>query len=91
MQTKYEKLEAESDCGNSSAKASFVDCHRYCTEIHQATTTVSIDGLTRSVATDLDSNTTADRINTHALVNNADGIGEPANDNQLQSAWRRVS
>ena len=39
-------------------------------EIHQATTTVLIDGFTRSVGTDMDSNATADRIHTHALVNN---------------------
>jgi hypothetical protein len=37
------------------------------TEIHQATTTLSIDGNTRSVGTDFDSNATADRINTLLL------------------------
>ena len=40
-------------------------------EFHQSTT-VSIDGLTRSVATDLDSNGVADRINTNVLVINSD-------------------
>jgi trimeric autotransporter adhesin len=43
------------------------------TETSVTETTVSTDGLTRSVATDLDSNGTADRINTHTLVNNPDG------------------
>jgi Ca2+-binding RTX toxin-like protein len=43
------------------------------TEIHQASTTVSIDGLVRSVGTDLDSNGVADLIVTDTLVNNADG------------------
>jgi Ca2+-binding RTX toxin-like protein len=66
----------------SETRTTFVDGHRTLvvtdknadgSEIHQATTTVSIDGLTRSVATDIDSNAIADRINTHALVNNADG------------------
>ena len=54
------------------------------TEIHHATTTVSIDGLTRSVGTDMDSDLMADRINTYALLNNCGGIGEAANDNQQQ-------
>jgi hypothetical protein len=28
METKYEKSEVESGCGNSSTMVSFVDCHR---------------------------------------------------------------
>jgi hypothetical protein len=65
----------------------YVHCHRNSNgaEIHQATTTVSIDDLTRSVATDLDSNGVTDRINTHVLVNNGDGIGEAANVNYRSS------
>ncbi len=42
-------------------------------EIHQSTTTVSSDGLTHSVASDLESNAVADPINTYVLINNTDG------------------
>ena len=61
------------------------------TEIHQATTTVSIDGLTRSVGTDMDSDAVANCFNSQALVNSEVRIGEAANNNCQQLRWRMVS
>ena len=84
----------------SEVRTTYADGHRTLvitdknadgTEIDQATTTVSIDGLTRSVGTDMDSDLLADRINTYALLNNRGGIGEAANDNQQQFVVQMAS
>ena len=55
-------------------------------EIDQATTTLSIDGFTRSVGTDMDSDAAADCINTYDLVSFGYVISEAANDNQQNFA-----
>ena len=84
----------------SEVRTTYADGHRTLvitdknadgTEIDQATTTVSIDGLTRSVGTDMDSDLLADRINSYALLNNRGGIGEAANDNQQQFVVQMAS
>ena len=84
----------------SEVRTTYADGHRTLvitdknadgSEIHQATTTVSIDGFTRSVGTDMDSDLLADRISTYALLNNRGGIGEAANDNQQQFARQLAS
>ena len=61
------------------------------TEIDQATTAVSIDGFTRSVGTDMDSDLLADRINSYVWVRNCNAIGRAANDNQQQFALQMAS
>ena len=60
-------------------------------EIHQATTTVSIDGFTRSVGTDMDSDLLADLINSYVLVSNKIRIDEALNYNQQQFVWQEAS